>query len=563
MAFIAMLPSTGCKKKEPAAQVPDHPTFTRHIAPIIYQNCSGCHRPGQSSPFPLLTFLDVSKHAKVIVDVVQNRIMPPWLPDRGHGHFVGERGLSQVQIDTVVRWANQGAAEGLTADLPPQPVWTDGWQLGPPDLVVRMPEPFTVPAEGRDVYRNFVIPIPGELKRFVRGVEIHPGSKQVHHAFLRFDRTRESMRLDKKDAEPGFGGMNTPGSAYNPGGQFLSWQPGKVQTLHAEGLAWPLEPHSDAVLQVHLQPSGKSESLQAEIGFYFTDRAPTNTPFKIGLRSMSIDIPAGITNYIVTDSYALPVDVDLIGILPHAHYLAKEMHCWATLPDGTTRSLLLIRQWDFKWQGDYRFSQPIFAPKGTKLNMRFTYDNSAGNPRNPNQPPKHVKYGVQTSDEMAEMWMQVLPRHPSELRSLSDDYSKHAIHTAVAYNEYLLRENPKNGRAHVELGKIRLMRGQPGALELFRAAVQLEPDIDEAHYHLGLMLEQNGDAVGARIEYETTIRLNPDFFEAHNNLGLICMASDRLAQAVFHFKEVLRINPGDEIALKNLDLVLARRPKGK
>src|SRR5262249_27335190 len=167
--------------------------------------------------------------------------------------------------------------------------FTDGWQLGPPDLVIQMPQPYTLGAEGRDVYRNFVIPIPVPARRYVRGVEFHPGNwRIVHHAFLRIDRTRESRRMDEKDPEPGFSGIHTPISAQSPEGHFLSWQPGKVPSLDSEGFAWVLETNMDLVLQLHMQSTGKPESIQASIGFYFTDQAPRYTPFKIGLISQSI-----------------------------------------------------------------------------------------------------------------------------------------------------------------------------------------------------------------------------------------------------------------------------------
>ena len=181
-------------------------------------------------------------------------------------------------------------------------------------------------------------------------------------------------------------------------------------------LSWELRPNTDLVLQLHLHPSGKPEQVQPSVGFYFTGEPPTNTPFRLNLNPLTLDIPAGASDYSVEDNYRLPVDVELLGVLPHAHYLAKRMEGYAVLPDGSRHDLLLIKDWDFNWQGDYRYAHPVHLPKGTTLAMRFAYDNSSKNVRNPNHPPRRVRYGLQTTDEMAELWFQVLPRNLQHAR---------------------------------------------------------------------------------------------------------------------------------------------------
>src|SRR6185503_19927367 len=271
-----------------------------------------------------------------------------------------------------------------------------------------------------------------------------------HHAFIKVDRSPQSRRLDARDAEPGYPGMNTP--AEMPGGHFLGWQPGRLPMLLPEGLSWRLDPNNDLVLQMHLNPSGKPEPLQPTVGLYFTDRSPTNICFKMSLLSFVVDIPAGATDYVVQDSYVLPVDVQLLGVLPHAHYLAKEMKGWATLPDGTRREMLFIRQWDFNWQGDYRYARPVQLPKGTTLSMRFTYDNSTNNMRNPNHPPRPVAYGAQSTDEMAELWFQLLPRNSQDLAVLSRDYEAKLARNFLDSDLYTLRKNPNDAKAHTGLG---------------------------------------------------------------------------------------------------------------
>src|SRR5262249_52453574 len=180
---------------------------------------------------------------------------------------------------------------------------------------------------------------------------------------------------------------------------------------------------------------------QPSIGLYFTDQAPTNTAFRLNLNPLTIDIPPGATNYTVEDKYVLPIDVEVLEVLPHAHYLAKRMEGYAQLPDGTIQDLLLIKDWDFNWQGDYRYAKPVKLPKGTTLAMRFTYDNSTGNVRNPNQPPKRVRYGLQTTDEMAELWFQLLARGPEERKTLGMDFARHLADLTIEYNEFVLKEN--------------------------------------------------------------------------------------------------------------------------
>jgi mono/diheme cytochrome c family protein len=530
-------------------------TFNKHIAPILFQHCSGCHRPNQAAPFALLTFQDAHKRAKQIANITRRRIMPPWMPEPGFGDFLDARGLQADQIELIQQWTAQGAVEGEPSDLPAPPKWTEGWSLGEPDLIVEMPEAYTLPAEGADVYRNFVIPIPMPGSRFVRAVEFRPGNlKVIHHAFIRFDPTQESRRLDAQDPAPGFGGIHLPVSAQSPDGYFLSWQPGKVATRPSEGLAWTLEQGADLVLQMHMQPSGKPEPVQSSVGFYFTDKRPTNTPFKIRLTSFDIDIPAGAKSHGVKDSYVLPVDAEVLAVLPHAHYLGKKIQGYATLPNGAKQWLLLIPEWNFNWQGDYRYAKPVALPKGTMLHMEFIYDNSSGNPRNPNQPPRRVQYGLQSADEMAELWLQVTLRDVKDRDTLARDYQHKAARESIAYNTYLLRSNPKDGRAQTELAKAMLSeRRFDEALRYLRAAVENAPDFDEAHYFLGLLLRTQKKLAEAKVAFGNALRANPQNFKAHGNLGLISLEQGNLNEAEAHFRSALAVNPNDTISRESLD----------
>jgi hypothetical protein len=335
-------------------------TFSKDVAPIVYSRCSGCHRPGEGAPFSLLTFEQVRKHARQIAEVTARHFMPPWPPEPGFGDFVDERRLTTDELGILQQWVAEGAAEGNPSDLPAQPHWVEGWQLGEPDLVVTMPEPYPLAAEGKDVYRNFVFPVPLTSTRFVKAVQLKAGNaKVVHHAFIDVDETRQSRRLAEKESPPGFGGMELPDSALMPAGQYLGWQPGKSVYRVPEGLAWILRTNTDLVLQMHMHPSGKPELVQPAVGFYFTDLAPTNLPFRLRLLYYELDIPPGADHYTADQSYTLPVDVSLLRVNPHAHYLGKELEGYAQLPSGERKWLIRIKDWDFNWQGDYQYAQPI------------------------------------------------------------------------------------------------------------------------------------------------------------------------------------------------------------
>jgi len=531
-------------------------TYYKNVAPIVLNHCAGCHHPGESAPFSLQDYAEVKRRGKQIVDVTSRRVMPPWLLEPGvGGDFVGQRVLTDAERETLRRWVAQGSPAGNPSDAPPTPQWPSGWKLGKPDLVMQLPTPYLLTANGVDVYRNFVLPIPTTARRYVRAVELAPGNARVvHHAFMRIDPTRESARKDAMDPEPGFAGLHTPATAQPPAGQFLSWQPGKIASAEPEELAWVLEKGCDLVLQMHLRPSGKPETVQPSVAFYFTERPPTKTPFKFGLMTYDINIPAGTQDYSVKQRYQLPVDVDVLKVLPHAHYLARTMDATARLPDGSSRPLFRIANWDFNWQGDYAYQTPVFLPKGTSISIAYTYDNSTNNARNPHHPPQPVRYGINSSDEMAELWLQVLPRRAEDLAVLEKDNAPITYQRALAYNDYLLRQDPNNARAHVEQGKAYLFLNRANeARASLRRALELRNDDDEPHYFLGLLHRLQGDLVTAQSEFDAAIAINPENAKAHGNLGLVLVQQGRLEEAAERFRTALRLNPDDTIARQNLE----------
>ena len=532
-------------------------TFNRDIAPILHRNCAPCHRPGQPAPFTLSNYADARKHANDIVSVTQKRYMPPWLPERGYGEFVGERRLSAEEMGMIQQWVREGAIEGDPANLPPAPQWTEGWRLGDPDLVLTLPEPYLLDAEGNDVYRNFVVPIPVDSARYVRAFEFHPGNRSVHHVRLLLDNTQQCRRLEAQEQKPGFAGMNVP--ARFPPGHMLTWTPGRVPSAEPDGLAWALETNTDLVVQLHLQRTGKPELLRPTIGFYFTGQPPAKNPFLLGVVCQSIDIPPGAKAYTIERSFELPASVTTLAVLPHAHYLAKELRAFATLPDGTRKWLIFIPHWDFNWQEEYRCADPVFLPKGSTVTMRYSYDNSADNPRNPHRPPRRVTFGPQSIDEMGELWLQVLAENTNDLALLARDYKLWGLRETAAYFENRLRTRPDDAAAHVGLAKALGPLGQEvEAFEHFQLAASLDPDLVEPHYYLGMILANQRRWKEARTEFEQALRLNPEHARAHTGVGVVMLQQGDLDQAARHLQSALRLNPGDALARDKLQEVSRR-----
>jgi len=376
-------------------------TWTKDVAPIVYQNCASCHRTGEVAPFPLLTYGDAKRRSKEMALSVAARTMPVWKPEKNYGEFVGERRLSDDQIATIKAWVDGGCAEGDAKDLPPEPKFGDGWAFGEPDLVVKMAEEYTVPAEGRDIYRNFAIPLNLTEEKYVRAVQFRPGNKKVvHHALMFLDTTGDSRKKDEQDPKPGFGGGGLGLGAVSGGG-LGGWAPGGVTQPMPDGIGKQIKKNSDLLLQLHFHPSGKVEKELSQIGIWFCKEKPKKLVSMVPMGNRQLDIAPGDKNYKVEAQFTTPVDVEFVGITPHAHYIAKEMKVWAVTPDKKEIPLVWIKDWDFDWQEQYQFKTPVKIPKGTTVKMIYTYDNSADNPKNPATPPVRVRWGEQTTNEMA------------------------------------------------------------------------------------------------------------------------------------------------------------------
>lgn len=402
-------------------------TYNEHIAPIIYANCTKCHRPGQVAPFSLLTYEDVASHARTITTVTQSRYMPPWKPEPGWVAYRDERRITPAQISLIQQWVDGGMLQGDPSKAPLPPQYTDSWQLGTPDLILEMPAAFSVPADGPDVYRNFVIPTNLTSDKWVRAIELRPSARTVvHHSLFFTDTTGGARKQDGADGQPGFPGFGSiftvgdPLSALNGG--LGGWVPGTTPAFLPEGIALPLPKGSDFLMQTHFHPNGLPQTEKTVVGLYFGP-PPTRpmtqlqAPAFFGVRS-NIDIPAGETDYKVRGSFTIPADVDAVGVAAHAHYLAKEAKLTATLPTGEVRILLWIRQWDFNWQDQYQFQNLLPLPRGTRIDGELTYDNSANNIRNPHNPPQRVRWGENSTDEMGSLLLSVVPKVVDDLSIL-------------------------------------------------------------------------------------------------------------------------------------------------
>ena len=563
-------------------------TFNRDIAPIVFHYCAPCHRAGEAGPFPLLTFADAKSHARQIAAVTAKRFMPPWLPDPQELRFADELRLSDEQIGLIQKWVEEGEAEGAPADLPATPQFVPGWQLGRPDKIVQAEKPYILPESGSDMYWNFIFRTPVDQTRWLKAIEIRPGDKRVvHHANILVDRN-QSARAQEAEPGTGFAGMELKieSEAFDPDSHFLFWKPGTVIRPEPAGMALRLDKDTDLVLNVHLQPSGKPENIRPSLGLYFTDQPATLFPLLLQMENdRQLDIPPGAKHFLVTDEFTLPVDVDLLAIYPHAHYLGKDLQAVATLPDGSAKTLIHIPQWDLNWQAVYRYADPVPLPKGTTIAMRYIYDNSSENIANPNNPPRRVVAGNRSTDEMAHLWLQVLPHASSDPNAdprmlVQEAMARHNIDKnpgdfeahynlaamlqargaqteAIQQFELAVRLRPQDATANNALGASLLSAGRIGdAIPYLRAALQVQPDNFDAHYNLANALVAQNRFAEAVEQYRAATRLRPDDANAEANLGSALAVTGNLVEAKLHFERALRIDPNNKLARENLEQIV-------
>lgn len=384
-------------------QVSHTVTYTRDVAPILARNCVSCHRQGESAPFALESYQQAKIWALPIKTYTARRQMPPWKAAPGYGDFHDARLMSDQEIAVLGKWADAGAPQGNLKDLreTSAPAPRAEWQLGRPDLILQPTGTYHLEAEGKDVYREFVLPADFKEDQFINAIEFKPDNRAVvHHIIVFFDPSGMSAKLDGKEEEPGYSvpgvGIGTPQSVWVAG-----WAAGATPYRLPEGAAYRLPAGDKIVLQVHYHKDGKVEADRSRIGLHFADKAKVDKEIHVAsLINAGFHLKAGNSHQEVKASMTVAAPVHVWAVFPHMHLLGREMKMTAELPDGSIRPLIWINDWDFNWQETYRCKESVMLPKGTKVSLTAVFDNSESNPRQPVHPPKDVFWGEQTTDEM-------------------------------------------------------------------------------------------------------------------------------------------------------------------
>ena len=548
-------------------------TYSGQVAHILYSNCATCHHAGGAGPFSLLTYEDARRWGPQIATVTRSRYMPPWLPEPGYGDFADNRRLSDGDLALIQRWIKDGMPAGDLAQSPLPPEFPSEWTLGQPDLVLSMPLPFTTPADGTDVFRNFILPYPLTSTRYIRAMEILPGgpgmaspAAAVHHANVLVDRTGSYRKQHPEDWQQGIAGMELvvdAGSTFDPDSHFLFWKPDSPAIVEAPGMEWRLDAGDDLILNMHLKPTGKPETIQARIGLYFSEKPATQHPMLLQLEhDAALDIPAGASSFVIEDQLELPVAVKVLGVYPHAHYLGKDLAAYAILPDGKKQWLVWIRDWDIDRQSIYRYKSPLLLPRGSIIHMRYIYDNSAGNPRNPHTPAIRVKAGNRSEDEMGHLWLQVLPVDATTDGRPLTAHNDARLLLEEAWMASRLRKDPSDAMALYNMAAAESEDGKRSdAVKLYRRILDHNARDARTWTALGAALESNGDADGAASAYEQTLSIEPNAEDARFDLAQLEMTREQYSEAEQQLRQLLKRNPQDAAAHSELGLAFLRQNK--
>lgn len=356
-------------------------TFNKDVAPIFFNNCVQCHRPGEIAPMSLVSFKEARPWARSIKEKVATGVMPPWHADPHYGEFSNDRRLSKKDIDTIVAWVDQGANEGNARDLPPTPQFLEGWNIGKPDAVFYLPQEYPVPATGVVEYKYFNVPTGFKEDKWIQAAEIRPGVRGVVHHIIVFAQ-----------------GKNDPQRL------IVGYAPGEQPALIAKGLAKKIPAGATLTFQVHYTPNGTAANDKSYVGFVFAKEPPQAELLTRPVMNAKFAIPPGDPNYKVESTYTFTQDAHIQSLMPHMHFRGKDFMFKVTYPDGTSKLLLSVPKYDFAWQAYYILKEPVAAPKGTRLDCLAHFDNSEKNKYNPD-PTKEVRWGDQTWEEMMIGWM--------------------------------------------------------------------------------------------------------------------------------------------------------------
>lgn len=424
-------------------------TFSKDVAPIFFNNCAECHRPGEAAPMSLLSYKDARPWAKSIREKVVTREMPPWHADPHHGDFLNDRRLTKEQIDTIIAWVDQGAMEGDRKDLPPVPNFTEGWAIGKPDLVLTMPEEFTLDANGPDEYHYFEIPTNFTEDKYVQMAEARPGNRKIVHHIIAFvqpprkdgrpmpklteeeiakimaEREKESifyrdgflmrMKADVPVFDDGCalpsGGNSEKRDGSGSGdiglGMLLAgFAPGMNPGIFPAGTVKKIPAGSKIVLQLHYsKAAGKVEKDRSMVGLVFAKHPPEKQVMTYPISNNFFLIPPGAEHHRVTACWTAKEDIHVISLMPHMHLRGTAMEIRAFYPDGRSELLLDVPNYSFSWQTVYYMKKAAAIPKGTRLMVTGYFDNSAKNKYNPD-PKQAVRFGEPTYDDMMIGWME-------------------------------------------------------------------------------------------------------------------------------------------------------------
>ena len=388
-------------------------TFTENVAPIIYNSCTTCHRPGEIAPFSLTNYEEVKDKSSLIKFVTETRYMPPWKADPEYAHLLGETALSDDEIETIAQWVDNGAPQGDLDKEPALPEFPDGSLLGEPDLVLEFPEAHLHKGNNRDEYRYFVLPTGLTEDKLIKAIELRPGNtKIVHHCLFFEDKNGRAKAADDQTPEFGFDAFNNLAGfgveQVLANNQYPGYVPGQKPRFYPDGLGQTISAGSDLVIQMHYAPWPIDELDKSKVNIFFADENEKVDRFvedhvMVPLPGVLINgpfwIPAGsVKNF--HGVWEVPQDISFIGTSPHMHLLGRDWEVYLEDDSGNKTNLISIPDWDFNWQGMYYFPRMIVAKRGWKIHAKATYDNSVNNPFNPNNPPIPVTWGEGTEDEM-------------------------------------------------------------------------------------------------------------------------------------------------------------------
>jgi tetratricopeptide (TPR) repeat protein len=516
------------------------------------------HMPNMAhaGSFSLLTYPDVRGMASLIRTVTQNRSMPPWKPVPGYGEFQGQRRLTRAEIATIDKWVDEGAPQGNPRDLPPIPHFGT-WHLGQPDLIVQMRKPYRVPANGPEFMRCFVLPAHFSSDKYVTAFEVKPSIPAVvHHAIFVEDLYDAGRRLEQS---PGSGYPCSGGFGFMAPAYFGFWTHGLVPRFEPHGVAKVLKKGADFVIQVHFHPIGKPVEERIRIGLYLTRTPPEKIPREITVSNYDLDVPPGDNDYEFKGFSFVLQDMELLSIFPHAHRLAKEIKASATLPNGSVTPLLWIKDWNPMWQEKYWYARLIKLPQGTRINMEIDYDNSEGNPRNPNRPPKRITWGEHSTDEMGEIHLQVVPIEKSGTTFHQNVFPYGDVKETPLPQRAASAERKVQAEDHYSRALSFEQSGQlQQALEDLEIARSLDPGSAKVRRMLGLALAREGCMINSLEEMRRAVQLKANWAEVHKNLGTILGKVADVNDAIREFQIAVKLNPADLSARNELALALMR-----